>query len=337
MEIKHTLCPSCSVGCGINVVSKDSEVVGTFPYKRHPINEGKNCLNGRTSIEKLENRTKTEDIEAKLDEAAELLKADNVAVVVSGNNTNEEIEAIKKFAEAGNYTVGFYADNFPNYDGELATYDEIDDANSILAIGDIIYENPLVGRRVFHAIDNGADLIAIGNADRTVTSINASEYIQADSVSDVINGAVGALHDEAIIIVNDINDFEEFELILEKAGEVNAKVLPLFSQPNTKGAMNVFEAGSRDDVEELIRSSDVVVSFKDDVFDYADGAKVITFSPYENDVTAVADVVIPVKAWVEIDGSFTNAMGTTQNFEVSAHSDEGLSEVDAIDKIMEKL
>ncbi|MEE1335370.1 hypothetical protein [Methanobrevibacter sp.] len=27
LEIKHTLCPSCSVGCGINVVLNDGEVV----------------------------------------------------------------------------------------------------------------------------------------------------------------------------------------------------------------------------------------------------------------------------------------------------------------------
>ena len=41
LEIKHTLCPSCSVGCGINVILEDNSVVGTFPYKRHPVNEGK--------------------------------------------------------------------------------------------------------------------------------------------------------------------------------------------------------------------------------------------------------------------------------------------------------
>ena len=51
LKIKHTLCPSCSVGCGINVVSHEGDVVGTYPYKRHPVNEGKNCLNGRNSIE----------------------------------------------------------------------------------------------------------------------------------------------------------------------------------------------------------------------------------------------------------------------------------------------
>ncbi|WP_394351605.1 hypothetical protein [uncultured Methanobrevibacter sp.] len=27
LKIKHTLCPSCSVGCGINVVSHEGDVV----------------------------------------------------------------------------------------------------------------------------------------------------------------------------------------------------------------------------------------------------------------------------------------------------------------------
>ena len=41
LKIQHTVCPSCSVGCGIDIISKDGEVVGTFPYKRNVINEGK--------------------------------------------------------------------------------------------------------------------------------------------------------------------------------------------------------------------------------------------------------------------------------------------------------
>ena len=50
LEIKHTICPSCSVGCGISVVIKDEKVVGTYPYRRDPINKGKNCLNSKNAI-----------------------------------------------------------------------------------------------------------------------------------------------------------------------------------------------------------------------------------------------------------------------------------------------
>ncbi|SEL28239.1 formate dehydrogenase major subunit, partial [Methanobrevibacter gottschalkii] len=108
LEIKHTLCPSCSVGCGINVVLKEENIVGTFPYKRHPVNSGKNCLNGRNSIECYLN--KFEDINVD-DVVADVLKelksadASSVTVVCSGNNDVEEIKAIKEFAESNNFNL----------------------------------------------------------------------------------------------------------------------------------------------------------------------------------------------------------------------------------------
>ena len=47
LNLKHTICPSCSTGCGITLISNNKELLGTYPYKRHEINEGKNCKNGR--------------------------------------------------------------------------------------------------------------------------------------------------------------------------------------------------------------------------------------------------------------------------------------------------
>jgi formate dehydrogenase major subunit len=88
LEIKHTLCPSCSVGCGINVVLNDGEIVGTFPYKRHPVNAGKNCLNGRNSIDCYKNKFEDADVDALIgDVSKELKSASDVTVICSGNNT----------------------------------------------------------------------------------------------------------------------------------------------------------------------------------------------------------------------------------------------------------
>ncbi len=56
MNIEHTLCPSCSVGCGLGVICNDDKAVNIFPYKKHPVNAGKNCLNGRNSIDQLESK-----------------------------------------------------------------------------------------------------------------------------------------------------------------------------------------------------------------------------------------------------------------------------------------
>lgn len=41
LNLKHTICPSCSTGCGITLISNNKELLGTYPYKRHEINEGK--------------------------------------------------------------------------------------------------------------------------------------------------------------------------------------------------------------------------------------------------------------------------------------------------------
>ena len=74
-EIKHTLCPSCSVGCGINVILDGKEIVGTFPYKRHPVNAGKNCLNGRNSIDCFKSKFEDIDIDKAMAEAINEIKS----------------------------------------------------------------------------------------------------------------------------------------------------------------------------------------------------------------------------------------------------------------------
>nr|WP_294998285.1 hypothetical protein [uncultured Methanobrevibacter sp.] len=168
VEIKHTLCPSCSVGCGISIITNGDEI-GTFPYKRHPINEGKNCLNGRKSIEIYKNRLVNPMIsnsETDLDNAINSIvrelkskNADKITIISSGNNTNEELESIKNFADSKNYNFAIYADNMKGYGG-VASYDEIESASKVFVIGDILYKNPLAGRRIVHAKKNGAKIIA---------------------------------------------------------------------------------------------------------------------------------------------------------------------------------
>ena len=145
-EIKHTLCPSCSVGCGINVILDSEEIVGTFPYKRHPINEGKNCSNGRSSIDNIKEKPAfdskvLDDVVGKLKSAS----AEKVTAIFSGNNSNEDLEAIKSFCESKGFNILAYADNLKNFDS-VASYDDVENASALFVIGNILYENPLIGR-----------------------------------------------------------------------------------------------------------------------------------------------------------------------------------------------
>ena len=245
LEIKHTLCPSCSVGCGINVVSHDGDVVGTLSYKRHQINEGKNCLNGRNSIEIYKNRLETSDIEKIIDEVSNELKsndANKITVVCSGNNSVEEAEMIKNFAESNNFNFAIYADNFVNLNDDIASYDDIENASKIVVIGDVLYENPLIGRKIVHAKKNGAKIYSF-TPEKTVTA-NVSDEI-ADSIESLLNDK---LDDDSVVVYSKIESSDDLEKIIESIANSNCKSLPVFSKCNSKGVSKIIDAKSKEDV-----------------------------------------------------------------------------------------
>ena len=341
LEIKHTLCPSCSVGCGINVILNDGEIVGTFPYKRHPVNAGKNCLNGRNSIEIYQNRFQSAlvansqtDVEKALEDVLkELNGADTgeVTVICSGNNSVEEINVIKEFGESKNYNIAFYADDLRGF-ANVASYDDIEEAKKVFVIGDLLYENPLIGRRIVHAKQNGAEIYAVGKTDKSVTFNIADETVEG-TVSDFLDNNKDNFNDDAVIIFNYVDSQDD----LQKLENLDCKILPVYSKSNSKGTSNIIDAKSKEEMIELLENTKVLLVFNDDIvneidFDFTKISKIISFAPCENDTTAISSIVIPIRTWLEQDGSFVNAMGETQNFTSVIESDN-LSEIEIIEKL----
>ena len=58
--------------------------------------------------------------------------------------------------------------------------------------------------------------------------------------------------------------------------------------------------------------------------------------PCENSTSNASQIVVPIKSWLENEGSFVNAMGETQTFDAVIESD-ALSVNDVIEKIQDKL
>lgn len=54
-KVTQTVCPYCSVGCGIIVHSKDGKVVNTEGDPEHPINEGALCSKGASLYQVVNN------------------------------------------------------------------------------------------------------------------------------------------------------------------------------------------------------------------------------------------------------------------------------------------
>ena len=329
-EIKHTLCPSCSVGCGINVILDGEEIVGTFPYKRHPVNAGKNCLNGRNSIDNHKSKFEDVDLDKAIADASNEIKSTNasdVSVICSGNDNVEEIEAIKEFAESNGFKVGFYADDLKNFE-DVASYDEIAGADKVFAIGDLLYENPLIGRRIVHAKQNGAKIYALSKNENAVT-FNIADETSNSSVQEFLDAFIDEIDDSSVVVFNYVDAAED----LDKLESLNSKVLPVFSKPNTKGALNIIDPKSGEEMEELFDESKLLLVFNEDVveefdYDFTKISKIISFACCENETTKIADIVVPVKSWLEQDGSFVNAMGEAQNFNSVVESDNlGIVEV----------
>ncbi|MBR0371469.1 MAG: hypothetical protein IJH63_12290 [Methanobrevibacter sp.] len=332
-EIKHTLCPSCSVGCGINVILDDGVVVGTFPYKRHPVNEGKNCLNGRNSIKSIDECVESDasvlkDVVKKL----ESCENDKVTVVFSGNNSNEDLDSIKSFCESKGYQILSYADNLRKFDTSVS-YDDIENASNVFVIGNILYENPLIGRRIVHAKENGAKIYVNDDLENSPTANIADEF-SSKSVKEFLEINDANFDDESIILFNKVDSFEDLDLF----ESTNSKILPVYSKSNTKGALKLVEAISKENAVELLNDTEVLLVFNDDIvnyidFDFKSISTVISFSPYKNDTTEISDFVVPIKSWLESDGSFTNSADLTQEFSSVYESSQNMG----IDEIINKI
>ncbi|WP_458404507.1 hypothetical protein [Methanobrevibacter sp.] len=333
-EIKHTLCPSCSVGCGINVILDNNEIVGTFPYKRHPVNEGKNCLNGRSSIEEIGEKI---DFDSKaLDEIIAKLKScssEKVTAVFSGNNSNEDLDAINSFCSQKGYNILSYADNLKNFE-EVVSYEDIESASKIFVIGNVLYENPLIGRRIIHAKDNGARIVVNDKLLNSPTA-NIADEVTDLSVKEFIQNNNDNLTEDSILIFNKVDCFDDLDLI----ENLNSKLLPVYSKSNSKGALKFAEAISKEDAIELLNNTEILLIFNDDIvnefdFDFKSISQIILFSPSKNDTAEIANYVIPIKSWLEYDGSFTNAEDLTQEFKSVCASDNlGIAEI--IEKLNE--
>lgn len=324
LTINHTICPQCSIGCGINLISKDGKIKGINPYKNHPINEGKNCKNCIDYIEtiKQNNQEKTFDYTDKLEEITQTIKKyqnNQISIITSGKTDNEDLEEIIKFTNKNNYNILSYEDGFTKTDKKLIpTYEEIEKAEQIIIIGDIYRKNTLIARRVIHARQNGAKIINI-NTTKNLTGYNSNQLIQIDSYENI----TPALKDinitpKTILILNEVENYKD---IISFAEENNIKLLPLLKNPNSYSILEKIEKTGKDDINNTINDSKLLIFINEEPENYEDynikdkETITITQEPKGNKNE------IPVKQWCEKRGSYTNTMGTTQYFEDAIHDE----------------
>ncbi|EHP85693.1 molybdopterin oxidoreductase family protein [Methanotorris formicicus] len=356
MRVVHTICPGCSVGCGIDLIVKDDKVVGTYPYKRHPINEGKNCLNGKNSYKIIyhEKRLKKplvkkngKFVEVDWDEVLELIAGklknynkEDIAFIASGRCTNEDNYALKKFADSLGAKIGHCICCSPkvNYSEISVSIEDVENAKSIIIIGDVFEENPLIGRRVVKAKEKGAKITIFNTEEKEILKLNADEFIKVDDYSKV---EINADEDTIVIINAPMGDVGEIIKVVEEKG---GKALPVAKHCNTVGATLIgIPALGRDEYIDLLKNSKCIYIMGENPAlcdgNSLDNAEFLVVQDIIMSETAeLADVVLPSACWAEKDGTFTNTERKTQKINKAVNPPgEALDDWRIIKNLAEKM
>ncbi|WP_292491576.1 formate dehydrogenase subunit alpha [Methanoculleus sp. 10] len=219
LQYVATTCPYCGTGCSFNLVVQDGKVVGTAPYRRSPVNEGKVCPKGTyahefvNSPDRLTKPLIKKDgkfVEATWDEAYSLIakkfksyKPDEFAALASARVSNEENYLLMKFARGvmksrhidhcarlcHASTVAGLAGAFGSGAMTNSILD-IAESKCVFVLGSNTFEqHPLIGRKIVQAKMNGAKVI-YADPRYTATARQADLYMPFVSGSDVaiLNG-----------------------------------------------------------------------------------------------------------------------------------------------------
>lgn len=337
LTINHTICPECSIGCGLNVISKNGIIVGINPFKNHEINEGKNCKNCTRYVEKISSiNDKTFDYDGAVKDITDKLNStdnDKITIITSGNTDNNDLENLIKFADEKGYELVSYEYEFTKISPELiADYEDIEKAQLIITIGDIFRKNSLIGRRIIHARENGAKTINI-YTESNLTGFNSDEFIQIESYDQIMEIIDSTQTDEnTVVIVNEIPSKDEYENLIKFIEEKNIQVLPLLQHPNSYAILEKTEPLSKEELTDKINDSELILLVNEDPREYLDdeileNKQIISFTQDSTDV----GLTVPLKIWCQKETSFTNSAGLTQEYSDAIQDEENtlktLSEV----------
>lgn len=337
LTINHTICPECSIGCGLNVISKNGIIVGINPFKNHEINEGKNCKNCTQYVEKISLiKDKIFDYDGAVKEITDKLNStdnDRITIITSGNTDNNDLENLIKFADEKGYELVSYEYEFTKISPELiADYEDIEKAQLIITIGDIFRKNSLIGRRIIHARENGAKTINI-YTESNLTGFNSDDFIQIESYDQIREIIDSTQTDEnTVVIVNEISSKDEYENLIKFIEEKNIHVLPLLQHPNSYAILEKTEPLSKEELTDKINDSELILLVNEDPRKYLDdeileNKQIISFTQDSTDV----GLTVPLKIWCQKETSFTNSAGLTQEYSDAIQDEENtlktLSEV----------
>jgi formate dehydrogenase major subunit len=391
VDTTKTICQGCSIGCGIDILTRDNRLVRIEGDWDAKINGGVLCEVGRfhpiveererllTPMVRTNGQLKASTWDDAISTAAEKIK-NSKGNLLGLASTRLSMEALNEFkaicdsfdAKQISSTEEYTAVSAPSkiaasigksFESKL---DDIKDADCYLLIGeDTTKDHQVVSFFAKRQIPSGAKLIQISENPTGLDSFSEeSLFIEQGSQSkflDSLKNLIVEKSDDIEKITNsyklDASSLENVVQILSSAQKVaiifgsrhhfddSVAVLGSIVSLNdqikgnlitTKGNINSLGAsmiGINDPIKN-IDSELTIMAIGDEDIGHSDskqfnkGASSIIFSSYSSSLTANAEIVFPVKNWLEQDGHFINSDGHVLESKSALEAPEGVLSIE---------
>jgi formate dehydrogenase major subunit len=320
-------CAACSVGCGVELISRDNQLLRIEGNWDAEVNDGILCVAGRfdplldnrrrlfTPMVRVNDELRPATWEQAIAAAAKKLSAADAADVSAVATPRATTETLTQFAElfkgmgAGNVgSIQAVPDFLAEAEGTMASLDE---ADLYVVVGaDLDADHQVAGIAIRRGVMNrGATLVMVDPADSALTEM-ARVQVSAGDMGDTIALAQGA--DTPVVVYGAAAGAALATLKSALAGK--AQFLGLVPGTNSRGAM---QAGLN--VSPIADGAkNVFLMIGDDVADEAllaamDGVDaLIVQGCYRDELAEKADVLLPTTIWAEKSGTLVNTEGRSQ-------------------------
>ena len=325
VERVPSICAACSLGCGVELVTRDNQLVRIEGNWDAEINKGVLCAAGRFEpvfqdrqrvlaplvrrggeLEKVTWEEALETVAARLKGMKGAL-----AALASPRVTSETLQHFELFHGLNAKSVSSLEpvpEMMVNAEGSLSALDE---ADLFVVVGeDLEADHPVAGIMVRRGVMNRDARLAIINDGQTGMSDIATYQFEPDEIEAVAALAQDA---DAPVVVYGAAAGDALSALREALAD-KAQFLGLVPGSNSRGALAAGLSGSfePDGIKGVY-----VLSADDEVGDalltqLKDAELVVAQASYFGPLVDRADVVLPTAIWAEKSGTFVNTEGRAQ-------------------------
>jgi formate dehydrogenase major subunit len=331
VEVEHTksICAACSIGCGIELISRDNQLLRIEGNWDAELNKGILCVAGRfdpltenrrrlfAPLVRRGDRLVAATWEEAVDAVAKKLgsmEGSSIAALASSRITNE---ALALFVDLFKGLGAKQVDSLAPIPGFLAkaegSLSALDEADLYVVVGeDLAADHQVAGIMVRRSVMNrGARLVLVGDDAETNGMAELAHYtFGADEVDQAI--ALAQRADVPVVIYG--AGAGDLLPQLRQALADKAEFVGLVPGSNARGAINAGLNGaySADGIQAafVLAADDQVDAALLDKLQSADF--VVAQASYQDALVEQADVVLPTTIWAEKSGTITNTEGRTQ-------------------------